>query len=182
MKVLGVDPSTHTGLVVLSSDAEPGLPGPCVLMANEVEVPGEGIPRAAGIAQRVTVAALGMEVDLVVIEGMVLRSPAALVLAEINTLIRHALWKHDIEVAVVPPASLKKFVIGKGAGPGTGKPHMILHSYKRWGFEDASDNVVDAHGLAMVGLALLDSWEPTCTAQREVLAKLTHPGVKSQSS
>jgi hypothetical protein len=52
---------------------------------------------------------------------------------------------------IVPPTSLKKFVLGKGVG---GKNEMLLGVYKKWGAEFSDDNLADAYGLARLAHAL----------------------------
>ncbi len=48
-------------------------------------------------------------------------------------------------VFTVPIGTNKKFVTDKGNSP---KSVMILYTFKRWGFETASDDIADAHGVA----------------------------------
>lgn len=177
-KVAGLDPSTKTGLCVVGQgDGK----GPCLYNAEEVPVSAQlsGLPRAAAIAQYVIRPMVYWDVKLVAIEGQVVfKGAATLVLAEIQTLIRHMLWKHAVTWVEVTPSQLKKFTTGKGVAP---KDVMRLESYKRWDFEHPSDNVVDAHALATVAAALSGLWSPTCKAQEEVLAKIKADGVWCRS-
>ena len=178
VKVAGLDPSTKTGLCVVGQgDGK----GPCVYNAEEVAISAQlsGLPRAAAIAQGALRPLVFRDVKLVAIEGQVaFKGSAIFVLAEIQTLIRHALWKHAITWVEVTPTQLKKFTTGKGVAP---KDIMRLESYKRWDFEHDSDNVVDAHALATVAAALEGLWSPTCKAQEEVLAKIKADGVWCRS-
>ncbi len=51
-------------------------------------------------------------------------------------------------IAIVPPATLKKFVIGHARRGESGKEVMLLKTYKRWGLEFSDNDLCDAHGLA----------------------------------
>ena len=70
---------------------------------------------------------------------------------------------------LVPPTVLKKFVTGKGNSK---KDEMRLGAYKRWAFEDKSDDVVDAYCLAQMGLYKHGLSLPT-NAQKEAIIKMT---------
>ncbi len=177
-RVAGLDPSTKTGLCIVGrGDGK----GPCVYNAKEIRLARgvTGMVRSSGIAREVLTFLLERKVELVAIEGQVVfKGAATLILAEIQTLIRHALWKHGITWVEVTPSQLKKFTTGKGVAP---KDLMRLESYKRWDFEHDSDNVVDAHALAVVAAALEGLWQPTCKAQEEVVAKIRADGVWCRS-
>jgi hypothetical protein len=54
---------------------------------------------------------------------------------------------------IVPPNSLKKFVIGKAI---SGKNVMIAHVYKQWGVMFSDDNQADAFALEKFGYAYFD--------------------------
>ena len=74
------------------------------------------------------------------------------------------------KIVLVPPTSLKKFVLGKGAGD---KDMMRLGVYKRWGFEAATNDEVDAYALARIGLAHLMGDAAVLTVpQQEVIDKV----------
>ena len=181
LRVAGIDPSTKTGVCIVGQGE---LKGPCVYNAREIKLARSlrGLERSSGIAREVLTFLLERKITLVAIEGQVAFKGAAIfVLAEIQTLIRYMLWKHGITWVEVTPSQLKKFTIGKGSGPGTGKDQMRLYSFKRWDFEHDSDNVVDAHALATVAAALEGLWSPTCKAQEEVLAKIKADGVWCRS-
>jgi Holliday junction resolvasome RuvABC endonuclease subunit len=47
------------------------------------------------------------------------------------------------------PTQVKKFVLGKQGE----KSQMMLHVFKRWGYEPANDDIADGFGLAAIGLA-----------------------------
>jgi Holliday junction resolvasome RuvABC endonuclease subunit len=91
-------------------------------------------------------------VDLVVIEDVVVRSPAAAVIGMVHGAVRAALLEWGISYAVVAPASLKKFATGRG---NAGKPEMAVALFKRVGLELADDNQVDAWWLRAAGHQML---------------------------
>jgi len=113
--------------------------------------------------------------DLVVIEGPVLRSSAAIALGLLHGVIRAALIDAGIPYALVPPATLKKYATGKG---NAGKPEMAVALYKRCGLELADDNQVDAYWLRAMGLDHLGApLVDLPAAQRESLTKVQWPAV-----
>lgn len=54
---------------------------------------------------------------------------------------------------IVPPTSLKKFVLGKGVGK---KNEMLLGVYKQWNVSFSDDNQADAYALEKFGYAYRD--------------------------
>lgn len=72
---------------------------------------------------------------------------------------------------IVPPTSLKKFVLGDGAGK---KADMKLGIYKKWGADFSiakkDDNQADAFGLAKMAYALVHGAH--LGYEKDVLAKL----------
>lgn len=91
--------------------------------------------------------------DLVVIEGPVLRSSAAIALAMLHGTVRTELWDLGIPYVLLPPATLKKFATGKGTAS---KPDMAVAAFKRAGLEFADDNQCDAAWLRWAGLCALE--------------------------
>lgn len=66
-------------------------------------------------------------------------------LGELSGAIRYALYKEGYEVEIVQPTTLKKFITGKGSAT---KVMMAQAVKERWGFENTSDDIIDAYGLA----------------------------------
>lgn len=96
-------------------------------------------------------------------------------LVELGCLLR--LWAGDMigdhgSIVEVAPTTLKKFVIGKGGGAGTGKNKMALATFKRWGVEFQTDDECDAYGLARIGLCLMRWAVAENKAQEEVVELL----------
>lgn len=73
---------------------------------------------------------------------------------ELGGAIRSMLDMHGFKILEVPPTVLKKWVTGKGTAK---KEDMKLHAYKRFGFEDPSNNIIDAKCLRELGLWILNS-------------------------
>lgn len=146
MKTLGLDISTKTGLAVVSSDKK-------VLYTAQIEVGSlKGWERAQFIVASIMEAHTKYKPDLVVIEGYGYANAHTLVtLAEIGTLVRYFLWQEGIKYVEVPPNSLKMFVTGKGTSK---KEVILLEVFKQWGVTAQTNDIADAIGLGMFGLAL----------------------------
>ena len=90
--------------------------------------------------------------DLVVIEGPVLRSAAAISLGMLHGAVRLRLMDWGVPYVEIPPATLKKYATGKGNAD---KTAMALALYKRAGLELADDNQVDAWWRRAAGMQRL---------------------------
>lgn len=75
-------------------------------------------------------------------------------LAELGGHLKWLLWKAGHKVISVPPNTLKMWVCGKGKGNAQ-KDTMMMHTYKRWGFEAPNNDICDAFGLAKLAQASL---------------------------
>jgi Holliday junction resolvasome RuvABC endonuclease subunit len=146
MKVLGLDPSTKTGWVVVENTDG----GVSFIASGMIHFPGKaGMARIQLIGQAVGDLLTEHKPDLVVIEGYGFANKHTLVImVEVGTSIRFQLYKSEIPWGIVAPNQLKKFVSGKG---GTKKDGMMLAVYKQWNFEGTNDEC-DAFGLAAFGL------------------------------
>jgi len=123
------------------------------------------------ISNKIPVNELKQSDTLVVMEDFSFASKGASLfqIAGLGFLIRHWLWKHDVQFVLVPPTVLKKFVGGAG---NIDKNLMLLKTYKLWGQEFSDDNICDAYGLSRIGRALL-SWDNDLTAyQHDTLKQL----------
>ncbi len=111
---------------------------------------------------------------LVLIEGLAFsaRNSTALVqLSGLNYLVREYLVLSKIPFVIVAPTTLKKFIMGKGAGP---KELMLLETYKRYGISFLDNNLCDAFGLTQCGLALRgESKKPLQVHEKEVVKLLS---------
>lgn len=100
-------------------------------------------------AIRNRVSELAAHAELVVIEDFVTRSPAASTLGMVHGIVRVRLREDGIPFVLVPPATLKKYVTGKGNAK---KDDMRMETFKRFGLEFNDDNQCDAHGLRAMAL------------------------------
>lgn len=90
-------------------------------------------------------------------------------IAGLGYLVRHWLWKENIDFVLVPPTVLKKFVTGVG---NSDKNVILKEIYKRWGEDINDDNIGDAYGLARIGKALLE-WDTDLVGfQKDALKQL----------
>ena len=88
---------------------------------------------------------------LVVLEGYSYGSKGRAIfdVGELGGVIRLTLWEHATPVAVVAPATLKKFTTGKG---NASKDQMLAAAIRRWEFEGEDNNAADAYMLRLMGL------------------------------
>lgn len=145
---LGIDASaTATGLVVLRGNGKQ----PTLLHAETVSVQSKGLQRCSDIAERLLAVLDKFSPDRVSIEGYGFANKNSLVtLVEVGTILRYFLRQKGFRYLEPAPNALKKFVLGTGQGK---KDKMMLHVFKRWGYEAPNDNLADAYGLACIGLA-----------------------------
>jgi len=88
---------------------------------------------------------------------------------ELGGVVRLAAHDAGVRLLVVPPTVLKKYVTGKGTGD---KAVMLLHVYKRWGFETDDHNVADAYALARFAETATVPQETRTKAFGALLAKV----------
>lgn len=89
---------------------------------------------------------------------------------ELGGTIKLALWMEwGIIPVIVPPTSLKKYVLGKAA---TGKNLMLKGVYKKWDVDLDDDNLADAYALSRIAWVLAGFEETQFQYEREVLQKL----------
>lgn len=163
--IVGLDVSTHTGIVVMDHSGK-------VLLTQEWNFPSSGMTRVWKFYDKATALIADYYPELVVLEGYGYAGPSPhtlVTLVEIGTAIRMVLDQTtDLKVVEVAPTALKKFVTGSGQAK---KDSMMLEIYKRWGFETKNNNVADAYGLARVGHGILHP-EGLTKFQIEVISKL----------
>ena len=74
-------------------------------------------------------------------------SASASKLGELSGVLKEALYSEfGLLPALVPPTTLKKYVVGTGKS--VTKSLMMLQTYKKWGVELTDDNAADAYGLS----------------------------------
>jgi Holliday junction resolvasome RuvABC endonuclease subunit len=110
------------------------------------------------------------ETTLAIIEGYAFgKIQGMAALGELGGVVKLALHERGIPFVIVAPASLKKFVAGKGNAD---KAVMIKEVFKRFGVDTNDHNIADAVGLMYIGRALCGWYEPTTEAQRQVIEEI----------
>jgi Holliday junction resolvasome RuvABC endonuclease subunit len=95
------------------------------------------------------------QINLIAIEGYSMGSQKGQVfsIGELGGIIKYFMWISDIEIIIVPPQTLKKFVAGKG---GFKKNMMMMKAFKKYGIDFKNDDECDAFCLAKMGQAYLE--------------------------
>jgi len=144
MKVLGVDPSTKTGLVWIDD------PKIAMVVLNHPDK--RGLHRLEALDIEFRGFLHQWQPDLVVIEGYGYANKYTLALmVEIGILFRMALHRAGIPFYTCPPSVLKKFATGKGNAK---KSEVAKAVEGKWGFFSPSDDLVDAYVLAKIAQEL----------------------------
>jgi Holliday junction resolvasome RuvABC endonuclease subunit len=143
---LGLDPSYGGfGLTALSADGS---------FDSEVFThPGKGVFRLALFRDHLTdwLAKLQSNggLERAAIEGYAYaaRNGGALS-GELGGVVRLALFDHGVpDVWVVPPTTLKKYVLGSGTGS---KSQVMLGVFRKWSVDLPDDNAADSYALARI--------------------------------
>jgi Holliday junction resolvasome RuvABC endonuclease subunit len=152
MKILGLDLSlTATGCVVLEN-GELKKSELIKTKSPESKTPDTELKRLFEIRDKIVIDGM----DIIVLEGLSMmthRTTSLVQLSGLNYLIREKIYNAGIPFLVVPPTSLKKFILGKGNGA---KELMLLETYKKYNVEFDDNNLCDAFALAKVGEAILN--------------------------
>lgn len=142
----------------------------------------DGVPRLLALRNAALEWVAHHRPAIVVLEGYSMAPKAGRLadLGELGGVLKAALWEAgyrepDGTLVVVPPALLKKFATGKGNAD---KGQVLVAAFKRWGFEAATHDEVDAYVLARIGLALLGEDGGLTAFQRDVLARLRAPRIR----
>lgn len=85
---------------------------------------------------------------IVAIEGYAMGSKTRPQMAgELGGHLRLLLWQAGIPYIIVPPTSLKKYVLGKG---NAAKELMLKEVFRKWGYDTESNDRADAYALARI--------------------------------
>ncbi|WP_025852821.1 hypothetical protein [Paenibacillus ehimensis] len=136
---VGIDPSTKTGIVALDPSGK-------IVLQKELTGVGKSDPYRMVTLIDEVMDHLRPD-DSICIEGFGFASQQAIQLGGIGWGLRMALFRRGIPYIEAAPSTVKKFATGKG---NTKKDDMIMPIYKRWGFENRSDNIRDAFVLAQI--------------------------------
>jgi crossover junction endodeoxyribonuclease RuvC len=148
MRVLGIDPSTRMGLVVIDYDEH--LSRIKTVYKTEYRSKRFEMERLGDIGEAVIKTCEKYHPQLIGVEGYSFGSKFNHeIMYSVGTVIRYFLWQSEYAYRIIPPTTLKKFVTGKGNSK---KDLMMLGVYKTWGFDTQNDNVADAYALAMYTL------------------------------
>mgnify|MGYP001171381779 FL=1 len=166
MRFIGIDPSTKTGICVLNEAGE-------VVITREITHNGKDPERMYSIIEETADEVSfhnSQQKAHVCIEGFSYGSKGKSVDIQygIGWGLRLALFAERIDYTEVTPSQLKKFACEKG---NANKREVGIAVYKRWGFENASDNITDAYVLAQIARAKNMSIKLTAF-QKDVVSKL----------
>jgi crossover junction endodeoxyribonuclease RuvC len=159
--VMGIDVSTDTGIVVLGwdanhnawrtvSDFEINLPS-----LSKTATMNDRINRVQTLHSRIFQELIIHCPSIVAIEGYGYANAHSLVtLVEFGTAVRMAMNSKIpvVKTLEVAPASLKKFILGKGVGK---KEQVMLQVFKRYGYEAKTNNLADAYVLAQIAAGVM---------------------------
>ncbi len=144
-RVMGVDPSTKTGVAVVE--------GTKALHASVVKSDLIGARRMQAIAAGVGLLICEFKPDVVFIEGLAYGQYGSLVeMAQIRVLLELEFLKYGVPWYVVPPTSMKQWVTGSGRAD---KERIARAVRERWGFSHKKEDAMEAYALAQVGRFVL---------------------------
>jgi len=141
-RIIGIDPSLRkTGI--------------CSIIDNKIETTliedgkHRGVTRLSILRRAFLKIINESKPDLAVMEGYSIGSiNRPFDIGEWSGIIKVELFDRNIDLIVVSPMELKKFVVGKGV---SGKRLVIANVAKKYGIAVKDDNLADAIGLAMIG-------------------------------
>lgn len=164
MRVMGIDPSSRTGVAVVES-------GKLILHTEEIEFKKlNGFERLSQITGRVMALREEFDPDLIVLEEMIVgHLSSAIPVIQIGTVLRYFLWQEGFTWEECNPSVLKKFIAGSG---NASKEAIMMNVLKHWKFEPSTNNIADAVGLAMLGLCILGE---TFQVGQTLLCRSTFP-------
>jgi len=145
---IAIDPSLTSTGVVLLKDGE--LLSMLTIKTEPTETAAQELSRLQSIVQKIfeVVSKYHGKEDLKAVmeaPSYCSKSSAIVQLSGLNYLLRDRFSDWHIPLAIVPPMSLKKFASGKGNSK---KEDMKLAVFKRWNFENKSNDIVDSFALA----------------------------------
>ena len=141
MLVMGVDPSTKTGLVLYGDGSETGK----VITFPKLE----GWRRLIAMEAELGWMLDNFTPDRVVIERYFIgRLSSAVLLGQISTIYHRLFHLKNLPVFGVPAMTLKMWTTGSGKAD---KPAMAQSIAKKWGYKSPSNDILDAYALARMG-------------------------------
>ena len=165
MKVIGLDLSlTGTGLVVLDSTGK-------VYEAITIKSKLQDMERLAFIRGTIGQMLTKHEPVMACLEGYSMGSRAGQLasIGELGGVVKLLLHRNKYRYAIAAPTQLKKFATGKG---NCMKDGIMMHVYKRWGYEAKDNNIADAYVLAKIAMALETVDKTLTIPQQEVITAI----------
>lgn len=165
MNVIGLDLSlTGTGVVVLD---EYGSVRYAATLASKLR----DMARLEYIRDVIGGALSKYEPRFACIEGYSMGSQAGQLasIGELGGVIKLLMYRNGFLYQIVAPTQLKKFATGKGNGA---KDEVMLHVFKRWGYEAKDNNQADAFVLARIALTMEMKLMDLTVPQQEVIKAL----------
>lgn len=165
IRFVGIDPSSKTGIVILDSMGE-------IVLAEEFRSKTSTDPmRMIDITKQIKVELRPM--DRIAIEGFAYGAKGNAVGLQygLGWLIRAMMYIEKFSYTEVTPSQLKKFASNRGNAK---KEDLVLPIYKKWGFENSSDNVRDAFVLARMVYSMYNH-EGLVGYEQDVLKKIIKP-------
>lgn len=90
-------------------------------------------------------------------------------LAEIGGIIRYHLIEKGLRPIVIAPATLKKFITGKGNAD---KSIVLKEVLRRYELDIDDHNMADAFGLALIGKAIMEGTDGLPAFQRDIIEEI----------
>jgi crossover junction endodeoxyribonuclease RuvC len=166
MKVIGLDLSlTGTGLVVLDSTGK-------VHEAMTISSKLRDMERLAYIRGIIGQMLTKHDPRLACLEGYSMGSRAGQLasIGELGGVVKLLLHRNKYRYAIAAPTQLKKFASGKG---NCMKDEIMMHVFKRWGYEAKDNNQSDAYVLARIALGLEGMAEGLTVPMQEVIKAMS---------
>ena len=147
MLYIGIDPSySSTGLIILNDDAK-------IVKQETYKFNKKGVDtedRLIMVKEKLIDPVINMhdgDIIKVCMEGPSYSSKGSHVLqmGALNFFIRYWFRVGGVDITILTPNELKKFVTGKG---NCKKDLILLKVFQKWGIEFTCDDLADAYGLA----------------------------------
>ena len=161
-RYVGIDPSSKTGLVILDENAN-------VLVEEEIKVKHRDDPlRMIQISEMIN--SHLQDSDSIIIEGFSFQSKGKGISFQfgLGWVIRSMLFYGKYTYIDVPPTVVKKFCCNKGNAK---KEDLIQPIKEKWGYENNSDNILDAYIMARIAWSM-DNHENLKLYEKKIIRDL----------
>lgn len=160
-RILGLDVSLNsTGVVVGTTKAK-------ILLDSTISPKVVGFDRLRYTRDALTKIVSDYEVSTALIENYAFGARnQAHQIGEMGGVVRLALYELGVQITLVPPGTLKKYVTGSGSAT---KDVMLLHVYKKWQYSTNKNDIADAYALYRLGLEMQTSTTKTMNELKKKL-------------